>query len=50
LSRGRTARHGPESDWIQTIPGKHWFSYFRFYGPLEAYFDRSYVLGDIIPT
>jgi hypothetical protein len=39
-----------ESNWIQTIPGRHWFSYFRFYGPLEAYFDRTYVLGDITPT
>ena len=29
------------------IPGRHWFSYFRFYGPLEAYFDRSWKLGDI---
>ena len=32
---------------MQTIPGQHWFSYFRFYGPLEAYFDRSWKLGDI---
>ncbi|MGX7678700.1 DUF1254 domain-containing protein [Jatrophihabitans sp. DSM 45814] len=38
---------GQESNWIQTIPGKHWFSYFRFYGPLESYFDRSWKLGDI---
>ena len=41
---------GGESNWIQTIPGQHWFSYFRFYGPLESYFDRSYVLGDLTPT
>ena len=32
---------------MQTIPGRHWFSYFRFYGPLESYFDRSWKLGDI---
>ena len=32
---------------MQTIPGRHWFSYFRFYGPLEPYFDRSWKLGDI---
>ncbi|GAA1738860.1 DUF1254 domain-containing protein [Isoptericola hypogeus] len=36
-----------ESNWVQTIPGKHWFSYFRFYGPLEPYFDRSWKLDDI---
>jgi hypothetical protein len=37
------------ANWIQTIPGRHWFSYFRFYGPLEPYFDRSWKLGDITP-
>ena len=37
-------------NWVQTIPGQHWFSYFRFYGPLEPYFDRSWKLGDITPT
>jgi hypothetical protein len=37
------------SNWIQTIPGRHWFSYFRLYGPLEPYFDRSWKLDDITP-
>ncbi|MCU1481458.1 MAG: hypothetical protein JWQ19_2244 [Subtercola sp.] len=39
-----------EMNWVQTLQGKHWFSYFRFYGPLEPYFDRSWKLGDITPT
>lgn len=39
-----------ETNWVQTVPGKHWFSYFRFYGPLEPYFDRSWKLGDITPA
>ena len=45
--------YGPEepasgpSNWVQTIPGRHWFSYFRLYGPLQSYFDRSWKLGDI---
>jgi hypothetical protein len=34
---------------VQTIPGRHWFCYVRFYGPLEPYFDRSWKLGDIHP-
>ena len=34
-------------NWIQTIPGRHWFAYFRFYGPLEPYFDRTWKLDDI---
>jgi len=38
------------NNWVQTIPGKHWFSYFRFYGPLEPYFDPSWKLGDITPV
>ena len=40
----------PESNWIQTLPGKGWFTYFRFYGPTEAYFDRSWMLPDIEPV
>jgi hypothetical protein len=37
----------PDSNWIQTIPGKGWFTYFRLYGPTQPYFDRSWVLPDI---
>lgn len=38
---------GHEKNWIPTVPGKAWFAYFRLYGPLEAYFDRSWKLPDI---
>lgn len=38
---------GNEQNWIPTNPGEGWFSYFRLYGPLEAYLDRSWVLPDI---
>ena len=45
---GPTAPDGkPKSNWIQTLPGKGWFSYFRLYGPTQSYFDRSWVLPDI---
>ena len=37
----------PESNWIKTISGKGWFTYFRLYGPTQPYFDRSWVLPDI---
>jgi hypothetical protein len=40
---------GRESNWVETLPGRHWFSYLRFYGPLAPYFDRSWKLGDIQP-
>lgn len=32
--------------WIQTIPGKYWFVYFRIYGPQQAAFDGSWRPGD----
>jgi hypothetical protein len=44
---GPTAPAGFEKNWVQTNPGKAWFAYFRFYGPLEPYFNRSWKLPDI---
>ncbi len=38
---------GHEGDWIQTVPGKAWFCFFRLYGPLEPSFDRSRRPGEI---
>jgi len=40
-------RIGLEKNWIPTVPGKAWFAYFRFYAPLEAYFDTTWPLPDI---
>jgi hypothetical protein len=37
----------PQTNWIKTLPGKGWFTYFRLYGPTQPYFDRSWVLEDI---
>jgi len=37
---------GWEKNWIETLPGKAWFAYFRFYGPTEGYFKRTYALPD----
>ena len=33
-------------NWLQTNPGKSWFAYFRLYGPLEPYLNRSWKLPD----
>lgn len=38
---------GKESNWLQTNADQAWFAYFRFYGPLQPYFDRSWKLPDI---
>jgi len=35
------------ANWVQTIPGKSWFTIFRLYGPLQAWFDKSWKLPDI---
>jgi hypothetical protein len=44
---GPKAPEGHEANWVQTNPDKGWFAYFRFYGPTEAFFDKSWGLPDI---
>lgn len=36
-------------NWIQTVPGKKWFTILRLYGPLEPWFDKTWVPGEIEP-
>ena len=38
---------GKEANWIQTVPGKGWFVALRLYGPLEAWFDKTWRPGEI---
>jgi hypothetical protein len=46
-------RYGPkpppvkERNRIPTVPGRSWFTYFRFYSLTKPYFDRSWQLPDI---
>ena len=40
---------GKESNWIRTVPGKGWFPIFRLYGPLEPWFNRTWIPDDIQP-
>jgi hypothetical protein len=44
---GPTAPKGREANWVQTAPGKAWFAYFRFYGPLEGFLEAKWSLPDI---
>lgn len=44
---GPKAPVGKETNWVQTNAGKGWFAYFRFYGPTEPFFDKSWALPDI---
>jgi hypothetical protein len=41
---GPEAPDGKEANWVQTVPGEGWFAYFRFYGPTEPFFDKSWAL------
>jgi hypothetical protein len=38
---------GKEPNWVQTIPGQSWFTILRLYGPLEAWFDKTWRPGEI---
>ncbi len=43
---GPKAPKGKEANWIQTVPGKAWFTLFRVYGPLEPWFNKTWQLND----
>jgi hypothetical protein len=43
---GPTAPAGHEANWVQTVPGKGWNSLLRLYGPLQAWFDKTWKPGD----
>jgi hypothetical protein len=44
---GPEAPAGREANWIQTVPGKGWFSLLRLYSPTEAWFDQTWRPGEI---
>jgi len=44
---GPTAPEGHEGNWIQTTPDKSYLVILRLYGPLEAWFDKSWKPGDL---
>lgn len=43
---GPKAPKDQEGRWIQTAPGKGWFTYFRIYGPEQSAFDGTWKPGD----
>lgn len=40
---------GFQNNWVQTVPGKSWFTILRMYGPLEEWIDQSWRPSEIIP-
>ena len=43
---GQEAPKGKEKNFIKTDPDKGFFVVFRFYGPLEGYIEKTWVLND----
>ena len=46
---GPTAPEGKESNWLQTVPGKGWWTILRLYNPLQAFFDKTWRPSEIEP-
>lgn len=44
---GPKAPAGKEKNWVETVPGKGWFTLLRFYGPLQPFFDKTWKPDDI---
>ena len=44
---GPKAPEGKDGNWLQTVPGKSWFTILRMYGPLEPWIDQSWRPGEI---
>ncbi len=44
---GPKAPAGKEGNWVQTASGKGWNVILRLYGPMQAWFDKSWKPGEI---
>ena len=44
---GPTSPAGLEGNWIQTIPGKGFYPFLRFYSPTAPMFDGTWRLPDV---
>jgi hypothetical protein len=43
---GAKAAEGRQANWVYTKPGHDWFAMFRFYGPGQALFDKTWIPCD----
>jgi hypothetical protein len=41
---------GYKNNWVQTLPGKSWFTILRMYSPLKAWIDQSWRPSEVIRT
>ena len=47
---GPTAPDGKAGNWIQTVPGKGFFTILRLYNPLQPFFDKTWQPSEMEPT
>jgi hypothetical protein len=47
---GPSAPEGKEANWLQTVPGKGWWTILRLYNPLQPFFDKTWRPGEIERT
>lgn len=47
LTFGPTSPSTQRGNWIQTVPDKSWYAILRLYGPLEQWFEKTWVPNDI---
>jgi hypothetical protein len=50
LHFGPTAPDGKANNWLQTVPGKGWWTILRLYNPEQAFFDKTWRPSEIEPT
>jgi hypothetical protein len=46
---GPTAPDGKTNNWLQTVPGKGWWTILRLYNPEQAFFDKTWQPSEIQP-
>ncbi|HVD87518.1 MAG TPA: DUF1214 domain-containing protein, partial [Jatrophihabitantaceae bacterium] len=46
---GPTPPEGKTSNWLQTVPGKGFFTILRLYSPLQPFFDKTWRPSEIEP-
>jgi hypothetical protein len=44
---GPTAPEGKENNWLETVPGKGWWTILRLYNPLQPFFDKTWRPSEI---
>jgi len=43
---GPKAPAGKENNWLQTVPGKGWFTLLRLYSPTKAWYEGEWLPGE----